>query len=141
MKTNLGFKIGAWVVVVAGLALLNTGCIHHERRASAPVERSSLAMRLEAAQGMTFLTERDEALGSVARDAAHAGDAAMTKDALQRMTFLQTRDAAAGDCALELSEAGQHSAALEVARLILSLQKRDAVLKKLAMGGKAEGGK
>lgn len=123
------------MISLAAVTLFSAGCVHHERRVSAPVERSALAMRLEAARGMTFMNERDQALGAIARDAAEAGDAAITKEALQGMTFMQSRDAAAGDCALKLSDAGQHGAALEVARSIIFLQKRDAVLKKLAMEG------
>src|SRR6185503_15547534 len=92
------------LAVVALVALLTSGCIHHETRVYAPAEPTSLETRLEAARAITFMNERDQALGAVARDAARAGNVAVAKDALRNMTFLQARDDAAGDCALALSE-------------------------------------
>ena len=137
--TNMSISLRPRILALAGLlaavALVTTGCVHHERHVSRPpTEPTSLAMRLDAARGIAFMNQRDEALGSVARDAAQAGDVAITKEALQGMTFMLRRDAAAEDCALKLSEAGHGPAAVEVAKLITFMNKRDAVLKKLAMG-------
>jgi len=122
------------LIFVAAVGLLASGCIHHESKVYPPVEANSLATRLEAARAITFMNERDQALGAVARDAARAGNVSVTRDALQNMTFVNARDNAAGDCALALSEAGSATAAVEVARMITFLNKRDQVLKKLATG-------
>ena len=120
-------------ILVATVGLLAGGCIHHETRVYPAAEPGSLA-RLEAARAMTFMNERDEALGAVARDAAHAGDVEVTKSALKSMTFMNAKDDAAADCAYALSEAGQPAAAVEVARTMTFMHKRDQVLKKLAVG-------
>jgi hypothetical protein len=121
-------------IFVAAAALLAGGCIHHETRVYPAAEPSSLATRLEAARAMTFMNERDQALGAVARDAARAGDVEVTKSALKNITFMNTRDDAAADCAYALSEAGNASAAVEIARTMTFMNKRDQVLKKLAIG-------
>jgi hypothetical protein len=120
--------------VLLSLTLLVSGCIHHESTIHSPGESSSLESRLEAARAITFMNQRDSALGSVARDAARAGNVSITKDALRNITFMNARDEAAADCALALSEAGNATAAVEVARTITFLNKRDQVLKKLATG-------
>ena len=119
---------------VATVALLAGGCIHHETRVYPAAEPGSLATRLEAARAMTFMNERDEALGAVARDAARVGNVEVTKSALKNMTFMNAKDDAAADCAYALSEAGQPAAAVEVARTMTFMHKRDQVLKKLATG-------
>lgn len=116
------------------LAFLFTACIHHESKVYPPPEPDSFATRLEAARAITFMNDRDKALGAVARDAARAGDVSVTKEALQSVTFMNARDDAAADCAIALSEAGNATAAVEVARMITFLNKRDQVLKKLATG-------
>jgi hypothetical protein len=121
-------------ILVATVALLSGGCIHHETRVYPAAEQSSLATRLEAARAMTFMNERDQALGAVARDAARAGDVDVTKSALKSMTFMNAKDDAAADCAYALSEAGQPAAAVEVARTMTFMHRRDQVLKKLATG-------
>jgi len=121
-------------ILVAIVALLTGGCIHHESRVYPAAEPSSLATRLEAARAMTFMNERDEALGAVARDAARAGNVDVTKSALKNMTFMNARDDASADCAYALSEAGQPAAAVEVARMMTFMHRRDQVLKKLAVG-------
>src|SRR5262245_23983848 len=103
-QISFGSKILALAGLLAGVALVNTGCVYHEKHVSGPpTEPTSLATRLEAARGITFMNQRDEALGYVARDAAQAGNVAITKEALQGMTFMARRDAAAEDCALKLS--------------------------------------
>ena len=122
------------VLLVATVALLAGGCIHHESRVYPAAEPGSLATRLEAARAMTFMNERDEALGAVARDAARVGNVEVTKSALKNMTFMNAKDDAAADCAYALSEAGQPAAAVEVARTMTFMHKRDQVLKKLATG-------
>jgi hypothetical protein len=119
---------------VATVALLAGGCIRHETRVYPAAEPGSLATRLEAARAMTFMNERDEALGAVARDAARVGNVEVTKSALKNMTFMNAKDDAAADCAYALSEAGQPAAAVEVARTMTFMHKRDQVLKKLAVG-------
>jgi len=135
MPISLRSKTFALAGLLAAVALVNTGCVYHERHVSGPpTEPTPLATRLQAARAITFMNQRDEALGSVARDAAQAGNVAITKEALQGMTFMLRHDAAAEDCALKLSDAGHGSAAVEVAKLITFMNKRDAVLKKLAMG-------
>ena len=119
---------------VATVALLAGGCIRQETRVDPASEPGSLATRLEAARAMTFMNERDEALGAVARDAARVGNVEVTKSALKNMTFMNAKDDAAADCAYALSEAGQPAAAVEVARTMTFMHKRDQVLKKLAVG-------
>ena len=121
-------------ILVATAAILAGGCIHHESRVYPAAEPGSLATRLEAARAMTFMNERDEALGAVARDAARVGNVEVTKSALKNMTFMNAKDDAAADCAYALSEAGQPAAAVEVARTMTFMHKRDQVLKKLALG-------
>ena len=121
-------------ILVAIIALAAAGCIHHETRVYPAAEPGSLATRLEAARAMTFMNERDEALGVVARDAARAGDVEVTKSALKSITFMNARDDATAECAYALSEAGQPAAAVEVARTMTFMHKRDQVLKKLAVG-------
>jgi hypothetical protein len=119
-------------------ALLMAGCKPGRSGASSASARTPATVdfkaRLDAAKGITFANERDQALAAVAKDAARGGEASVTKQAVANIMFTTAKDETAADCALKLAAAGQGAAANDVARMITFTTVRDATLKKLAAG-------
>jgi predicted Ser/Thr protein kinase len=94
--------------------------------------RDDFAARLEAAATISGNSERDDAVGQVARDAAKAGQAEIAKKAVGQMFGNATRDEAAHDAAVLLAKAGNRKAAIEIARGIFGNAARDQTLSELA---------
>jgi hypothetical protein len=119
-------------VVLLALAL---GC--SQPKATPPKEPQGpeqLKGRLEAANKMTNLTDRNQALQSIAEDAATAGAAEIVTAALEGITNLGLRNDTAAECALRLARRGDTKAATTVAESITNLSKRNEVLGKIAKG-------
>jgi hypothetical protein len=93
------------------------------------------AARLEAALAISNPFERDDALASLATDAAAVGQVRVVKRCLAALSNPFCKDATASCCALRLGQAKQGSAAVAVARTISNPFERDAVLRKMAAGG------
>jgi hypothetical protein len=94
----------------------------------------NLAGRLTAAKGIHDVDEKDKALGSVARDAADAGDIAIAEQAIAAMHDVDEKDKAAYSAALRLAKAGKTEAAAATAKVIHDVDLKDKVLAKIAKG-------
>ncbi len=121
-------RLSGMLAIVAAAAL--AGC--NSPSATSPAD---VAGRLKAAQEMNNVSQRDDALAAVAKDAAAAGEGDVTAKALGAMNNVAKKDDAAEDCAVALARAGKAAAAVQVAKLINNVAKRDAVLAKVAKGG------
>ena len=119
------------LLLIASVSLLMVGC-HTDRFTPSTAGSSELDARLDAAKAITMNADRDEALSTVARDAAKAGDVEVAKGALNAMTFSSAKDETTADCARQFASAGRSAAANEVARTITSTSVRDSALKQLA---------
>jgi predicted Ser/Thr protein kinase len=98
-----------------------------------------LSERLEAAEMMDNLAEKDRALTVVSTDAASAGEADTTKSALGHISNLMKKDQASQDSALLLSHRGLRTQALEIARLMSNIQTRDRTFSSLATDAASAG--
>jgi hypothetical protein len=94
--------------------------------------RDDFAARLEAASTISANSERDNALGQVARDAARAGQGEIAKKAIGQIFGNPTRDEAAHDSALLLAKSGNRKVAIDIARGIFGNTTRDQTLSELA---------
>ncbi|MEM8672002.1 MAG: hypothetical protein AAGG48_31075 [Planctomycetota bacterium] len=90
-------------------------------------ETSDFEGRLEAAAAVQETGQRDDALASVATDAADAGNGSVCLQAVSKVSATSLRDTLAEDCALKLARAGDSSAAYEVANKIVSASRRSDV--------------
>jgi hypothetical protein len=88
--------------------------------------------RLEAALGITDPSKRNDALKSVAEDAADTGMEETTLAALGKITDPSLRNDEAATCALKLSVFGNKKGATAVAGLITDPAKKNDVLGKIA---------
>jgi len=100
--------------------------------ASPEARHRDLATRLAAASTITNWTTRDEALSSLAAEAARAGETTLTKDTLNAMTGWSARDQATRDAALALNTLGLRADAVEIAGTITNWKNRDHTLKELS---------
>lgn len=119
------------------IALLGTvtGCAHRDAATTAPAaSQMNLQGRLDAALGISSITEKDDALKAVASDAARAGDGQVATRALDAMTLVTAKDDAAYDVAVELARKGKGSEATQAANMISSVTRKDEALSKIAKG-------
>lgn len=100
-----------------------------------PQTPDQLKGRLDAATKITNSTERNEALQTIAEDAADAGISEIVIKALEGITNSSTRNDVAADCALRLAKKGETKGATTVAEGITNSTKRNEVLGKIAKGG------
>ena len=91
-----------------------------------------LRARLQVGQRITSWVDKDQALASVAKDAAQEGEVEIVRAALNGITGWATKDDAAAESAQRLAAAGMHTHALEMARLMTSWSKRDEILRALS---------
>jgi hypothetical protein len=104
-------------------------------RASAPVEYSlyngPLSNRLDLALNLKSFPKKDEALATLARDAAEQGDITTTRTALKGMVMFSERDRVARDVAHSLALRGNRAEALEIVRTITSPSQRREAMQEL----------
>jgi hypothetical protein len=111
--------------------MLLLGCDQRPREPASPEE---LKGRLDAALSMRNVADRNDALASVARDAAAAGDGDMVKRALGPINNTSRKDEAAAACALKLAEIGKSQVAVEVAKTIHNSPLQNETLGRIAKG-------
>ena len=99
-----------------------------------PQSAEQLKGRLDAASTMTNVAQRDDALSTIALDAADAGEGDIVKKALEGMSNVSKKNDTAYDAALKLSERGKTPAAVEVAKMISNTAKQNEALSKIAKG-------
>ena len=103
-----------------------------DQAALTPEKARDLRVRFDAAQAITRFTERDEAMATVAKDAARAGDVDVVNQALGAIVNFVKRDAASGDAARLLNRRGRRNEAIEIAKTMNNFTSRDEVLAELA---------
>jgi hypothetical protein len=122
-------------LLVAVALLAPAGC--QGRPAPAPVDAaaapSSYAGRLEAALSISNVGTRDEALATLALDAAGGGDAASADAAIDGISNVGLRDQTAADAAARLAKSGKEGA-VAIARRIGNVGLRDDTLARIAKG-------
>jgi hypothetical protein len=118
------------MVMIVGLVVV-AGCGQQPRSAQTPEQRK---WRLDAAIGVTNMTQKNEALISVAEDAADAGAGDIVVKALEEMSNLTTKSDVAETCALKLARRGDAKAATRVAETMTNLTKKNEVLARIAKG-------
>jgi hypothetical protein len=117
-------------LVVVGLALA-AGCGPNARPPQTPEQ---LMGRLDAANRITNLSERQAALKEIAVDAANSGAGDITLKAMERITNVSTKNEVAEECALTLARRGDTRAATTCAEAITNVQKKNEVLARIAKG-------
>lgn len=113
--------------------LLVAGC--SDRRTS-PATTEKFRARLTAALAITDMTKRNDALTSVAQDAAEVAEGEIVKRAIYEMSDSSLQDKAAYDCAMKLVKRNQAQVATDVAKLMHDTRKMNEVLSQIAKGGK-----
>ena len=98
---------------------------------------SPFATRLQAAQRMYEVSQKDSALRELVQDAAAAGDLGMVRQALDAIYDVNARSTAGYDAALQLAQAGDVTGAMATAQRIYDTELRDKALAKIAEGSKA----
>ena len=128
--------IGSCFLVVA-VSILCAGCGPREaakQEGGVPPAPGGFASRLAAANAISDMTARDDALSRLALDAAAGGDGDTTKKAVQDIASMEKKDQAASRAALKLAKAGKGEDANAVAMLIGNSSTRDQTLAKIAKG-------
>jgi hypothetical protein len=94
--------------------------------------RDTLADRLEAASMMTDMNAMNRVLGSLALDAAKAGNAGVASASLEKMTDLSERDRVALETVRALAKHGLRKPALDIAKSITDFTRQNQALSELA---------
>jgi predicted Ser/Thr protein kinase len=94
--------------------------------------RDALNERLDAASVIDNVAAKDKALGTLATNAASAGELEIVKDSLRQISNSALRDQAAHESAGLLAAQGLRSQALEIAKTIENDSARDQALSELA---------
>lgn len=118
-----------WLLFLGSLVLL--GCGGGTKQPATPEQ---LKGRLDAASAMSDIGKRNEALATLAQEAADAGETEVTNRALDQILDLGQKNSAAYSCALKLAEGGKTQVAVEVAKKITDLGKRNDALGRIARG-------
>ena len=143
MKPNVHAVL---VPVLAAVLTLATGCAvqdedqrvepstasHPSSQAGALPPALDLDGRLEAAQAISNLRQRDQALAAVALDAAQVGNTSVAEAALSGIADLADSDRACAACARAFAGVGDATQATAIAKRIRSLPTRDQVLAEIA---------
>jgi len=114
----------------AGLFFV-AGCSSGSKSPQTPEQ---LQGRLDAANRITSISQRNDAMKAIAEDAADsdAGDVALM--ALEAISTLSVRNDVAERCALKFLKRGNTKAATAVAETITSMSKKNEVLAQIAKG-------
>ena len=101
-----------------------------------PVEtrNSNFDARIEAAKSILSFTEKDQALSSIAIDAADELDSEHTIKALSLMTSFTTKDSTAEKCVTPFINRNMMEEAKNIANKITSFTTKDKVMKRIAYG-------
>ena len=101
-----------------------------------PTERrdSNFDARIEATNSMMNFMEQDEALSSIALDAANELDIKHTLKALSKINNFMTQDSAAENCVTPFINENMISEARSVAEIINNFMIKDRVIRKIAQG-------
>lgn len=118
---------GAVVVMLAFL----TGCNRDAQRQQSPEQ---LKGRLDAANAISNTTEKNEALKSVAQDAADSGVVEVALKAVEGISNTTTRNEVAAACSRKLAKRGDTKGATDVAQLISNTTLKNEVLAEIAKG-------
>jgi hypothetical protein len=92
--------------------------------------------RLTAALAINDTSQRNDALKSVAQDAAEAAEGEIVKRAIYEINDSAMLDNVAYTCALKLVERGQAQAAADTAKLMHDTSRQNEVLSQIAKGKK-----
>ncbi len=91
-----------------------------------------LTARLEAAGEIYTMTAKDQALASIATDAARAGEVKIVEDTIEQMSNMTTRDSAIHQAVLLLAKRGMRKQAVDLAKEMNNMTERDEALSQLA---------
>jgi hypothetical protein len=122
-------------VIVAGLALV-VGCGPDGKTPTVKQVQNAdqLKGRLDAAMAITEPDRKNDALKSVAEDAADAGHVEYTKAAINQITEPDRKNKVAATCALKLSHKGDTGGATAIAQLITEPDLKNRTLSKISKG-------
>ncbi len=113
-------------------ALLAEGAAMAAQGVVQAASQDVLQSRLEAAETISDASDKDDALKTLAVDAAQAGDFALAKQALEQISDVDVHDPAARRCMQTLVKAGHRKEAMEMAKIIQDTDTRDQALLELA---------
>jgi hypothetical protein len=142
MKSHLSVFLVVFVLIVFGCT------VHVEEEddwgysdnpppvpaAEYPQVESNFDARIEAANAITSIITRDQALSSIANDASRQLDIADTLRAVSRITSITTKDATAERCVTSFINENKIEDAKRIANQITSITTRDRVLTRIAQG-------
>lgn len=110
------------LVVMTGLVVLLTGS----------AKNREFAARIDSARSISTANTREQALKSVALDAATAGESEIAMRAIGCISLGETKDVTAGQCAVKLAELGRRTEADDIVRMIAHVETRNETLRKIA---------
>jgi hypothetical protein len=111
------------------IALALAGCASDQK-----LFGPSLLPRAEAAEAISDPARRDDAVGKVAIDAIHDGDAVAANEAIDHMRAGPIRDDVAARCAQWLAKHWRAGEGTAIAKKIGDASLRDQVLLSIALG-------
>ncbi len=129
-------------VFLVVFAIIGFGCVIHveppDEYDEYPAERvnSNFDARIESAKSMISFTSKDDALSSIAIDAANALDVEHTIKALSMMTQFMVKDSTAEKCVTPFINENMLEEAGSIANQITSFTTKDRVLARIAQGPK-----
>lgn len=109
-----------------------TGCSQQSKEKQ--LAETPLKGRLEAALAITDPSSKNDALKSVALDAATAKNTEVVIAALQKISDPSLKNATAATCALKLAEQGETKEATATAAIISDPSQKNDVLSRIAKG-------
>lgn len=137
-------------VFMAVFILMNIGCSIHEEESEdwdyshnpppvpaaeyPQVENSNFDARIDAANLITSIITRDNAMSSIANDASRQLDIANTLRAISRITSIIIRDSTADRCVTPFINENRIEDARRIANQITSIIMKDRVLTRIAQG-------
>jgi hypothetical protein len=118
-------------ILMCALYILPYSCSKGTQRASDP-SRSKWDAKFSAADGIRETKVRDDAMKTVAKNAAAAGSHAVVIRALDNIRDMRGQDQASRDCAVTLATNGHVEVARQIANKIRETRMRDETLKLIA---------
>jgi hypothetical protein len=100
---------------------------------SSKLSLQSLTERLDAADGISSMSDRSHAFARLATDAARAGQVDLVRNALQRIVSVEMRNQATLDAVRLLARRNLRRPAIDIARTISNNEMRDRALSELAL--------
>ena len=130
-QPNGDFMRPSFTTLICALYILPCGCSEGTQRANDP-SPSKWDAKFSSADSIRQTKVRDDAMKTLAKNAAEAGSHAVAIRALDNIRDVSNHDQAARDCAVALATNEHLEAARQIANKIRATKMRDETLKLIA---------